>query len=131
MTMDNCIFCKTIKKEIPSDIIIEGTDALAFMDINPVSPGHCLFIQKKNAIKLHEIDDNANEEILGLIKKVAKAASFDNYNILQNNGAKAGQEVMHAHFHLIPRIDKDGLSFRFNHVETDQAKIAQNIRNNL
>ena len=109
---ENCIFCKIVKGEIPSIKLIESTNILSFMDIAPLSDGHCLFIPKVHAEKMHEINDETLGELMMAIKKIVKAGGYDHYNILQNNGKMSGQEVMHAHFHLIPKTENTGLGLK-------------------
>ncbi|KWU43480.1 RmlC-like cupin [Rhodotorula sp. JG-1b] len=90
---DNCIFCKIIAGDIPSFKLIE-TDALfSFLDIGPLSKGHALVIPKYHGAKLHDIPDEHLGEILKTLKKIAVAQGVENYNILQNNGRIAHQEV--------------------------------------
>lgn len=129
MSLENCIFCKIIEGEIPSIKIYDSDNIFAFMDINPLSEGHCLFIPKKHASAAHQIDDQSLSEILVIMKKVAKAMDLDNYNILQNNGEIAHQAVNHAHFHLIPKPNKnEGLSISWQPIDTaDQEGIAETI----
>ena len=75
----------------------------------PLNDGHCLFIPKQHSVTMDETSDLALSEILIAIKKVAKKLNIKNYNILQNNGSIAHQQVMHTHFHLIPKDDTHGL----------------------
>ncbi len=111
----DCIFCKIVQGEIPSAKIFENDQVLAFLDINPLSKGHCLIIPKTHAEKLHELPDEPLREILVVAKKIALALNVSDYNVLQNNGSRAGQVVKHAHFHLIPKTeDGRGLNFSWN-----------------
>lgn len=131
--MDDCIFCKIVKGEIPSEKILEMDNAYAFMDIGPLSEGHCLFIPKMHAERAHEVSDDALSEISKMIKKVVIAAGLKDYNILQNNGKIANQAVMHAHWHLIPKPNnKVGLKISWNPLQdVNQKAFADKIRNNL
>ena len=131
--MNDCIFCKIIKRDIPSEIIFEDNLTIAFMDAFPVSEGHLLIIPKQHYEKFHNIPDEVIEAILKNLKKIAIAASVSNYNILQNNGKVAGQTVFHAHFHLIPRdTDRIGFTYSFGALEgVDRKSFAEKIRNNL
>lgn len=107
--MENCIFCKIINKEIPSNIIYEDDIVLAFLDISPVKCGHTLIIPKKHYKDLDEI----NEETLNHIMKVSKLLKKrieeklnpSGLQLVQNNGDL--QEVKHYHLHLIPNYDKE------------------------
>ncbi|KAF9646714.1 HIT-like protein [Thelephora ganbajun] len=107
-----CLFCKIIKGEIPSFKLIETEKSFSFLDINPLAPGHSLVIPKWHGEKLHDVPDEYLEDSLIVAKKIAVAAGFENYNILQNNGRIAHQIVPHVHFHVIPKpeeSDENGL----------------------
>ncbi|EJT48278.1 hydrolase [Trichosporon asahii var. asahii CBS 2479] len=122
-SLANCIFCKIVKGEIPCFKLLESDTALAFMDIGPIARGHCLVIPKcwcscsrmltsDHAAKLTDLPDDQMGDILPMAKKLAQASGAENYNILQNNGRIAHQEVDHVHFHMIPKpeaSDKSGL----------------------
>lgn len=133
MSQEDCIFCKIIKKEIPSDIILETDLSLAFTDINPLSQGHVLVIPKEHAEKMHENSDEALSDILSVIKQIVKASPVEEYNILQNNGRIAHQLVMHTHFHMIPKPSKDrGLVLSWSPKgDADQKSFADSVRKNL
>jgi len=120
MLDSNCIFCKIIQREIPSFKLIETDHSYSFLDISPISVGHSLVIPKYHAQKLHEIPDEYLTDLMVTVKKVALKLKVENYNILQNNGELAGQEVNHVHFHIIPKTDDgSGLSYKFKHLEED------------
>ena len=111
----NCIFCKIVKKEIKSDIVKEGNSFIAIKDVNPVAEGHILVIPKKHYATLLDIPNNLAEELLKFVKEVASEVLDkklgDGFNIIMNNLEPAGQLVMHAHIHVIPRKEKDGIRF--------------------
>lgn len=113
--MSDCIFCKICKGEIPCYKIYEDEHTLAFLDIGPVSKGHTLVIPKEHATRIHELSDTAAKALALSIKKVSKAVeeSFNcDFNVLNNNGEKAGQAVWHVHAHIIPRRgDTEEFSF--------------------
>ena len=102
--MDDCIFCKIVKGEIPSKKVYEDDNILAFYDIHPLAPVHVLVIPKKHITMLSE----ASEEdvvLLGKIQivlsKIAKDLKIDDsFRVLLCNGEKAGQSVLHIHYHL-------------------------------
>ena len=103
--MSETIFTKIINKEIPADIVYEDDLCLAFKDINQQAPVHILIIPKKAMPKLSDagIDD---QELLGhlilVANKVADSEGVaDAYRLVLNNGAGAGQEIFHMHFHLL------------------------------
>lgn len=104
--MSDCIFCKIINKEIPSKIVYEDDDILAFEDINPLAKVHILLIPKKHietAADLQEEDTALIGKIYLTAKKIAeeKGMSEDGYRIVNNCKAFGGQEVYHIHFHLL------------------------------
>ena len=108
-----CVFCKIIKGELPCKKIYEDKEFLAFLDIMPISPGHTLIIPKKHYKNLLSFPKQEDTALLELIKKISlaitKAVSADGFNLGMNNGEAAGQSVMHAHMHIIPRFKNDGL----------------------
>jgi len=111
-TLASCIFCKIVKGEIPSFKLIETESSYSFLDINPLAKGHSLVIPKFHAEKMHELPDDSLLDILHVAKRIAVATGAENYNILQNNGRIAHQEVDHVHFHIIPKpsaTDSEGL----------------------
>ncbi|KAK4231938.1 HIT-like domain-containing protein [Podospora fimiseda] len=101
--MAACIFCKIIKGEIPCFKLFESDKTLAFLDIGPLSKGHALVIPKHHGEKLTDIPDDHLSEILPTVKKLATATGAVDWNLLQNNGKLAHQEVGHVHFHMIPK----------------------------
>ncbi|CAL1713700.1 unnamed protein product [Somion occarium] len=102
-TLGSCIFCKIIKGDIPSLKLIETEFSYSFLDIGPLSKGHALVIPKDHVAKMHELSDDYLADVLPIAKKIALALGVENYNILQNNGRIAHQEVDHVHFHVIPK----------------------------
>jgi histidine triad (HIT) family protein len=99
------IFTKIINKEIPADIVYEDDLCLAFRDINPRAPVHILIIPKKNLAQLNDagIED---QRLMGHLMLVAKMVAeqegvADAFRLVMNNGAGAGQEIFHLHFHLL------------------------------
>ncbi len=109
----NCIFCKIARKEMPAQFISETDNFIAILDANPRSEGHALIIPKKHYVTLLDIPNTLAKEMLELIKKVCldilEKKQGDGFNIVMNNLSPAGQVVMHAHVHIVPRKEKDGL----------------------
>ena len=104
--MDDCIFCKIIKGEIPSEKVYEDEEILAFKDIKPVAPVHILVIPKKHISTLMEVNDETMyimEKIMKAIQKIAKEQNIaeNGFRLIANCGPDSGQEVMHIHFHLL------------------------------
>lgn len=132
---NNCIFCAIAAGEIPSFKIYEDVDFLAYLDINPTSKGHTLVIPKAHSRGLLDTSDEMLGKLLATVKKVAahikSALPCDGFNIVQNNGAAAGQTVDHIHFHIIPRYgDAAGeLSFASTKGDMDELKtLAERIK---
>jgi len=122
--MAACIFCKIIKGDIPSFKLYESSSVLAFLDINPLSRGHALVIPKFHGEKLVDIPDDQLAEILPVVKKLVKATGAENYNVLQNNGRIAHQEVDHVHFHMIPKPNaEEGMGISWPQQKTDMDKL--------
>ncbi|EGO55098.1 hit family protein 1 [Neurospora tetrasperma FGSC 2508] len=115
-----CIFCKIVKGEIPCFKLVETEKTLAFLDIQPLSRGHALVIPKHHGEKLADIPDDSLSELLPIAKKLAIASGAVDYNILQNNGKLAHQEVGHVHVHMIPKPnEKEGLIVGWPQQATD------------
>jgi histidine triad (HIT) family protein len=110
--MDDCIFCKVVRGELPSTKVYEDGETLAFLDINPVNPGHTLVIPKKHSTDIFEIDEQTWGHVMQISKRIAhaleSALSPTGVNLTMNNRAGAGQIVFHAHVHVMPRLPKDG-----------------------
>lgn len=109
-----CIFCKIVSNEIPSYKVYEDDFVLAFLDVAPVNYGHVLVIPKKHYANMEEISDDDLCRVITVVKKVGgslkESFGASGYNIQENNDAIAGQVVSHLHFHLIPRLENDGLA---------------------
>ncbi|KAF4591480.1 Hit family protein 1 [Ophiocordyceps camponoti-floridani] len=122
--MAACIFCRIIKGEIPCLKLFESDKTLAFLDIGPLSKGHALVIPKYHGRKLADIPDENLTEVLPVLKKIVKASGANDYNILQNNGSLAHQQVDHVHFHMIPKPnEKEGLGIHWPTTEADMDKL--------
>jgi len=107
--MEDCIFCKIVKGDIPCFKVYEDDRVLAFEDVNPISEGHTLIIPKAHAENIWEIPGEdltaihlASKKVADAIKEVLTPAGV---TLLQLNGKGVNQVVMHYHLHLIPRID--------------------------
>lgn len=98
------IFQKIIDKEIPADVVFEDDDVLAFRDINPQAPVHILVIPKRPIPKLSDASGD-DEALLGTlmmrVAQVAEQEGLENYRVVINNGAGAGQTVFHLHLHIL------------------------------
>lgn len=109
MIMEDCIFCKIVRKEIPADVIMEDEKFLVFHDMNPKAPLHLLIIPKKH---IHSIDhvDLEDKELMGELiltsQKVARLHNLKGYKLQINVGREGGQTVDHIHLHLLAEIAK-------------------------
>lgn len=132
--VDDCIFCKINKGEIPSTTIYEDDDFKVMLDINPASRGHAVILPKNHAADLFELEDEDAEKLFKVARKCAKAMKevlhCDGINVLQNNGEAAGQTVFHLHVHLIPRYKGDtvNISWEPGTPEENVAELAAQIK---
>ena len=124
---ENCIFCKIISNEIPSQKIFEDENTFAFLDINPASKGHALVIPKKHYETLVDVPEEELKQLIVSVKKIAqailKATKASGFNVLQNNGKVAGQLVNHIHFHVIPRFENDSIKFSIASNQEDVSEL--------
>lgn len=109
---ENCIFCKIVTGTIPANKVYEDDETLAFLDIHPNNPGHTLVIPKDHFENIYGTPSETLCRMIMTTQKIAVAAKngvdSDGINIAMNNESAAGQEVMHAHIHVIPRFNEDG-----------------------
>jgi histidine triad (HIT) family protein len=136
--VDDCVFCKIIDGQLPSMKIDEDDSTLTFMDIHPLSSGHCLVVPKQHAATIFEADVRDLEAAMVTAKRVAlaiqEALRPDGLNVLQANGAAAFQSVPHFHLHLIPRWANDGKGFDWKVVPGNREvimKMGERIRSAL
>ena len=102
---DDCLFCKIVAGEIPSDKVLESDSAYAFRDINPGAPTHVLVIPKRHVPSVHDLTTSDGDELADLFDVISKVADqegvADGYRVVTNVGAKAGQSVFHLHLHVL------------------------------
>ena len=128
--MADTIFSKIIRGEIPSHKVYEDSHVFAFLDINPLSPGHTLVIPKEAKATLDQLSDESaaaiGRALPRICRAVMKATGCKDFNVLQNNGAAAHQVVMHVHFHVIPKMgDGRGLGIGWEKVPFDHSAGAE------
>ena len=116
---EDTIFSRILRGEIPCHKIHEDEHVLAFLDVGPLSSGHILVIPREAKAFLHQLSDDSAAAIGRALPRIARglmeATGTNAYNVLQNNGKEAHQEVMHVHFHIIPKHeDGTGLKFEWN-----------------
>ena len=109
--MDNCVFCKIVKGEIPCHKVFENDDVLAFLDIEPCSDGHTIVIPKRHIEHFEDMSPEYSGKLFSGVNKVyrevLKKLKIPAANVGFNNHAPAGQVVSHMHVHIIPRRDDD------------------------
>ena len=104
--MSDCIFCKIIQKEIPSEFIYEDNEIIAFNDINPKAKHHILIVPKKHIPTINDLNESEKDDILVakmilVARDIAKEKELSGYNLQFNVGESAGQIVFHIHLHLL------------------------------
>jgi len=135
--MEDCIFCKIIKSEIPCAKVYEDEDVLAFLDIMPVNKGHTLVISKEHYYNIEDAPIDVISKVMSVVKKlstaVKKAADTEGFVVMQSNGKSAEQLVPHLHFHIIPKFKDDGLKYwpqgkyEEGEIEEYRKKVIENI----
>ncbi|NMA42360.1 MAG: HIT family protein [Oligosphaeraceae bacterium] len=109
--INDCVFCRIIRSELPSTRLYEDDLVLAFLDIAPFNPGHCLVIPKQHHHSITTLPTEYQGRIMSVASKlgaaVVRSLEADAFNLLLNNGTCAGQEVPHVHLHVIPRFRDD------------------------
>ena len=104
--MEDCLFCKIVKGEVPSNKVYEDEEIVAFYDIDPAAPIHILVIPKKHIASLAHLekeDEKLVGRIYGVINQIAEEKGFkeEGYRVIVNCGENGGQEIMHLHFHIL------------------------------
>lgn len=109
---EDCIFCSIVAGDIPARVVYEDDETLAFLDANPLAPGHTLVIPRAHHERLTDLDDDTASAVFqalyDLTGAVEAGVDADGSNVAFNNGEAAGQEVPHVHGHIIPRFENDG-----------------------
>jgi histidine triad (HIT) family protein len=122
----SCVFCKIVTGEIPSLKLFEDEHTFVFLDIGPLSDGHTLIIPKEHYERLEDMPPETvaavTRHLPALGRAVSKAVGSEGWKLLQNSGRVAGQVGMHVHFHIIPRVQDDGLGYRWNASEYAQGR---------
>jgi histidine triad (HIT) family protein len=129
MTSDpDCLFCKIVRNEIPSQRVDEDERTVAFMDINPATRGHALVVPRRHAVNLLEIEHDDLAATIAAAQRLARTASerlgADGISLLNSCGAAAWQTVFHFHIHVIPRYEGDPLRLPWTPAPGDAGEIA-------
>jgi histidine triad (HIT) family protein len=123
----DCIFCKIIAGELPAQIVDEGDQTVAFMDINPATRGHLLVVPRQHSRDLLEIDDEDLTATMVAARRMAarviERLDADGVNLLNSCGRAAWQVIFHFHVHVIPRYDDDPLKLPWIPAPGDSAEI--------
>ncbi len=133
--MAETIFSKILRGEIPCHKVYEDELVFAFLDVNPLSPGHTLVIPKQAAATLDQLSDESASAIGRVLPRLSRAVlaatGARDFNVLQNNGAGAHQAVFHVHFHIIPKYADGrglGIGWKPGKLAPDQGKeLAQRL----
>ena len=111
------IFSLIINGEMPCHKVYEDEHVISFLDVNPFSPGHTLVVPKEAAETLDALSEESAQAIGCVLPRISRAvlevSGASEFNVLQNNGVAAHQEVMHVHFHVIPRNEGDAFGFNW------------------
>ena len=132
--MNDCIFCKIAKGEIPSATLYEDEEFRVILDQGPATKGHALILPKAHYQNLYDLPDELAGRAMILAKKIITemkdVLDCDGYNVVQNNGSAAGQTVFHFHMHLIPRYigDGNGEKLCWNHAGLSAEEIAESCK---
>ena len=126
---DDCLFCKIVAGELPSEIVQEDEHTLAFMDINPWTRGHALVIPRNHSRNLYEVDEEDLRRTAAGAKRLARrmrdALGCDGVNLLNASEPAAWQTVFHFHIHVIPRYDGDPLQLPVRPRQAEQEELSQ------
>lgn len=127
--MDNCIFCKIGKKEIPAHKVYESDYILGFLDVKPHAKGHTVVIPKKHGVTVFDFTE---EDLKGLMVDVKKTMERlqevlnpDGFNVGWNHNSAGGQVVPHLHVHIMPRYNSDGGGSMHSIISNPQASVEE------
>lgn len=106
LSSGDCIFCKIVAGEIPAELVHEGEHVVAFRDINPQAPTHVQIVPRRHVAKIEDFDPAQDSdwlvELIEVANRIATMEGLDNgYRLVLNNGALAGQSVLHVHLHVL------------------------------
>lgn len=116
--LNECIFCQILAGEAPASFVYRDEVVAAFLDIQPVNPGHLLIVPVRHATYLADLDEEVGAQMFRIAQKISNALYVTDIrceanNLFLANGASAGQDVFHVHLHVLPRFRGDGFGFRF------------------
>jgi histidine triad (HIT) family protein len=113
-----CVFCRIVAGQEKASFVAQGNDVVAFLDLHPITEGHTLVVPRKHAISIGDVDEITAVAMWSLARRVAaglrtSGLRCEAVNLFLADGAAAGQEVFHAHLHVIPRWQGDGFGLQF------------------
>lgn len=116
--MTDCIFCKIVAGESEASLVYSDETCVAFMDIQPINPGHLLVVPVRHSAYLSELEAEEGARIFLVARRLASAlrrsgVRCEGVNLFLADGEAAMQEVMHVHLHVVPRYENDGFGFKF------------------
>lgn len=136
--MNECVFCKIISGEIPSEILFQNEQVVTILDINPIHFGHALIIPRKHYRDFLELEPSCYSSLLEAARTVSaalvKGLNLEGFNLFSNNGISAGQSVFHFHLHVTPRYEHDDIRFVLKLKKYENGKMKQYadlIRNHI
>jgi histidine triad (HIT) family protein len=136
--MVDCVFCKIVSGEVPSEILYENELVVAILDINPIHFGHALIIPRDHYRDFLALHPNCYPPLLQAARIVTdalvKGLDLEGYNLFSNNGRSAGQSVFHFHLHVTPRYHDDDIRFVLKLKKYENGKMRQYadlIRNHI
>ena len=129
-----CVFCKIINGEYGSSKIYEDEKVLAILDLSQATTGHTLVMPKEHYENIFDLEEETAKHLFSVVKKISNhyqkvIPNLKGINLLNNNGAKAGQTVMHYHMHIIPRYEDDDLvEMKFTEHKLNLNELCENLK---
>ena len=115
----DCVFCQIVSGELPASVVYESPEVLAFLDLDPVTPGHMLVIPKQHLRWLADLTEDVAAEMFATTRELAaglrrSSLRCEGVNLFYADGEPAFQEVFHSHLHVFPRFESDGFEIKAN-----------------
>jgi histidine triad (HIT) family protein len=140
--MSDCVFCEIVAGRVPASIVFRDERCCAFMDIQPVNPGHVLIVPVEHVVSIDDLDEGIGGHLFTVAQRISRAlrrsgVHCEGVNLFLADGEAAGQEVFHVHLHLFPRFRNDGFGLRLGPdygilpTRSDLDEVAEAIRAGL
>jgi histidine triad (HIT) family protein len=128
--MSDCIFCRILSGQLPASIVLRDDLCTAFMDIQPVNPGHVLIVPNRHAAYLADLDEDTGAHLFRIAHRLAAAlrrsgVPCEGVNLFLADGQAAMQEVFHVHLHVFPSYSGDGFGLKFGPSYSDRPDRAE------